>query len=249
MSLYKTPGINIGQITKTGEADKIICVFTPEYGKIKVLAKGARRTTSKFGGRLEILAHNFYLLARGKNFSILSQIETIDNFAALRREYRLLQTGLYLAKLTDLFTDDGIPDPPLYNLLFQSLRLLNSGVLPQVLTMVFEIKLLLVEGIYPNLEKCVECSKKLGSRPKKINFNLSGGGIICSECSRKNTGNFEVDYSVVRLLDKIRRIRKKDLPGFQVDGRQLKFMDSFLSSYISRHLDQDIGKWKNHDVH
>jgi len=159
MPLYKAEAINLRTIN-IGEADKLVTLFSRQYGKIKAVAKGARRTKSKFGGRLEVFTYNQLLLATGKQLDIISQCETIESFYRLREERSKLNTGAYFLRLIDLTTEERQKNEGLFELLLGSLFLLIEGADPDRLARYFEVHLTRIEGIFPDIDK-LHCSKEV----------------------------------------------------------------------------------------
>ncbi|MFH1709866.1 MAG: DNA repair protein RecO [bacterium] len=149
MSLYNIEAINI-RTKNTGEADKIITLFSKGYGKIRAIAKGARRPTSKFGGRLEIFSHNHMQLAAARNLDIMSQCETIESFYKLRENKEKLNAGFYMVKLIDIMTEDRQSNSELFDLLLDALQALQASVDANVLCRAFEIRLCKIEGFLPS---------------------------------------------------------------------------------------------------
>ncbi|MCX5751022.1 MAG: DNA repair protein RecO [Candidatus Saganbacteria bacterium] len=119
MAFYKVKAIVIGS-KPFGEADKLITLFSKEKGKLNVVAKGSRRTKSKFGGRLELFAYNEFFIAETRGLHILSQVESIESFHELRSTFSLIQTAAYMAKIVTEVTSFENPDFPLFRLLLWS---------------------------------------------------------------------------------------------------------------------------------
>jgi len=151
MPLYNVESIII-RSRNAGEADKIITVFSRNYGKISVIAKGAKRPTSKFGGRLEVFTYNQMLLATAKTFDILSQCETIESFFKIREDKDKLNAGAYILRLIDASTEERQRNDQLFDLLLESLHYLEKGKDMNRLMRAFEVKFCLVEGFLPTDE-------------------------------------------------------------------------------------------------
>ncbi|MFC1517174.1 DNA repair protein RecO [Candidatus Margulisiibacteriota bacterium] len=150
MSLYKVDAINIKSFD-LGEADKLITLYSKEKGKIRAVAKGARRIRSRFGGRLELFVYHQALLAEGKDLDQLSQAEIIEPFIKLRESIDILTTGSYLVWIIDKATEEKHPNRPLFMLLLTSLQALAGGELPDKVRQAFQRKFLEIEGIMPQL--------------------------------------------------------------------------------------------------
>ncbi len=158
MGLYTAEAINIKSFN-LGEADKIITLFSRQFGKIRAVAKGARRMRSKFGGRLELLVQNKVQLVSGKDLEQLSQAETINSFFSLKDNMDKLSTACYFTWLVDRATEDKQPNAPLYDLLRNSLHLLEDGHEPEIVRHTFQQKILELEGVMPQLGEYVTDSQ------------------------------------------------------------------------------------------
>lgn len=110
-----------------GDTDKIVVIYTREFGKIKVVAKGARRLTSKFGGRLEPFVCNQLLVNKGRNLDYLSQAEVVENFLALRQVADKIETAMLFLKWVHQLTEEGYPDAEFYELLFAGLHKIKES--------------------------------------------------------------------------------------------------------------------------
>jgi len=160
MPLYNVEAINI-RSRNFGEADKIITLFSRQQGKIHAIAKGARRTSSKFGGRLEIFTCNQLLLASARTLDIISQCETIESFYRLREEKEKLNAGVYILRLVDTITEDRQKNVELFDLLLDSLFALHESTDADITSRAFEVKLCDIEGFLPSEDMLEKKYKKL----------------------------------------------------------------------------------------
>jgi len=239
--LYKVDAINL-RTSKVGEADKIIVLFSRSRGKIQAIAKGARKPKSKFGGRLEPFAYNQIMLAKAKELDIINQVETIDNFYELRIDSSKLLAGAYIVRLIDASTETGQRNEALFDLLLEALRLLKNNLNTQALIKMFEVGLTDVEGFFPVLDRCVKCGKKVTAEPKKVKFNLSLRGIVCSGCSKK-VGGIEIPYRIVKIILTLKNRNPEELKSLDMSESDLPKMNLILKTYISDHIGRDIRDW------
>ena len=130
------------------EADKLVTFFSREYGKIRVIAKGARRVPSRLGGRVETFSYAEFIIAKGRSLDIVSQCEVIETFQSLRDDPNALNIGLYLLKLIDAGTVEGQRNPELFELLLMGLTALKQKKDPHLVEKRFERAFLKLEGIY-----------------------------------------------------------------------------------------------------
>jgi DNA repair protein RecO (recombination protein O) len=103
---YKTEGIILKR-TNYGEADRILTIYTKHYGKIKAIAKGVRKITSRKGGNLELFNHCTLFLARGRNLDIVTEVQLLDSFPRLGRSLAKTADAFYIVELVDQLTPEG----------------------------------------------------------------------------------------------------------------------------------------------
>jgi DNA repair protein RecO (recombination protein O) len=185
---YQTQGIILKQI-KLGEADKIVTFYTPEFGKLKAVAKGACRPGSKLGGNVEPLTHSLMLLAKGRNLDIITQSQTINGYMALKSDLWRMACGFYILELIDSFTVESGESRPLFDLLLDILNQLSEPDSNETALRYFELHLLHHLGYRPQLRRCVNCDSPL--KPVVNFFSPSKGGLMCPDCSPEETHLYE----------------------------------------------------------
>src|ERR1700674_3383844 len=119
--VYMTPAIVLRQ-RKLGDADKILTLYTANFGKIDAVAKGVRKTRSRMAGHVEPLAQATFQLAKGKTLDVVTQVDTIESFQTLRDDLERMSRALYACELVDKFTETHEPNFELYRLLLDTLR-------------------------------------------------------------------------------------------------------------------------------
>ncbi|MFA5034974.1 MAG: DNA repair protein RecO [Candidatus Margulisiibacteriota bacterium] len=147
MPAYKAKAISIKN-KPFAEADKLVTLFTREHGKIRVLAKGARRVPSRFGGRVETFSYADYLLAKGRSLDIVSQCEVLESFQIVRDDPAGLKAGIYFLRIIDAATAEGQSNEELFDLLLTGLCRLKEKADPQRVVVEFEKAFMRIEGIY-----------------------------------------------------------------------------------------------------
>ncbi|MFP3880420.1 MAG: DNA repair protein RecO [Dehalococcoidia bacterium] len=193
---YQTQGLVLKQ-TKLGEFDKIVTIFTPEFGKLKAVAKGACRPKSKLGGNVEPLTHSLLYVAKGRNLDIVTQSQTIDGFLALKSDLWRMACGLYVLELIDSFTVEGGENRHLFDLLLDTLTRLNEPDSNEIALRYFELHLLHHLGYRPQLRRCVMCDSLL--KPVVNFFNPGKGGVLCPRCgSEQDQGYDQIEGALVR---------------------------------------------------
>jgi DNA repair protein RecO (recombination protein O) len=178
VSLYRDEGVVL-RTMRLGEADRIVTVLTRAHGKVRAVVKGVRRTTSKFGGRLEPLSHLALLCWRGRDLDIVSQAEVLDAFRAVRDELSRLAKAFTVLEVADQMAQEHHPAPRLYDMVVGALRELERSDSP-LLVAGFLLKVLALDGSAPLVEVCASC----GSEGELVAFDLLAGGALCRDCRR-----------------------------------------------------------------
>ena len=184
MSLYRDAGVVL-RTYKMGEADRIIVLLTESHGKVRAVAKGVRRTQSKFGSRLEPMSHVAVLMWHGRGeLDIVNQVEAIDHFRALREDLGLMGQGMSMLEAVDQLAQEGNADRPLYTMLVGALRALaDPGLNATLVPAAFFLKAIVLEGASPVLDRCASCGRS-ESEIELVAFDLSEGGALCRSCRR-----------------------------------------------------------------
>ena len=179
MSLFRDRGVALRSY-RLGEADRIVVFLTERHGKVRAVAKGVRRTNSKFGARLEPLTHVDLLLWQGRSdLDIVNQVEVLDAFRGVREDLDRLPSGMALLEVTEQMAQERHPDPRLYSMLVGALRTLADGESdPLLLAPSFFLKALVLEGAGPVLDQCATCAEPAGA-VDLVAFDLAAGGALC----------------------------------------------------------------------
>jgi DNA repair protein RecO (recombination protein O) len=185
---YQSQGVILKQ-SKLGEFDKIVTIYTPEFGKLRAVAKGACRPKSKLGGNIEPLTHSLMLLAKGRNLDIVTQSQTINGFLALKSDLWRMACGLYILELIDSFTVEGGENRSLFDLLLDTLNQLSEPDSNEAILRYFELHLLNYLGYRPQLRRCVNCDLPL--KPVVNFFSPSRGGLLCPHCNSEAAHHYE----------------------------------------------------------
>src|SRR3954454_21292169 len=131
MSLYRDEAVVV-RTYRLGEADRIIVLFTKARGKVRAVAKGVRKTTSRFGARLEPTTHVALQLYEGRNLDTITQAETVDHFRAIRDDLDRLTRATSLLEVVDAIVQEGEDDHRVHQMLLGALRTLEAQPAPLV---------------------------------------------------------------------------------------------------------------------
>ena len=175
MALYHDRGVVL-RTYKLGEADRIVSILTRGHGKVRAVAKGVRKTKSRFGGRLEPVSHVDLLMYEGRGeLDIVSQAETVDAFRPLRDDLDRLARAIALLEATDQLAMEREVNGRLYEMLVGALRTLADRDAPLVVPG-FLLKALALEGYRPQVEACVAC----GVEEPLVSWAMEEGGLRCT---------------------------------------------------------------------
>ncbi|MBP3039667.1 DNA repair protein RecO [Bacillaceae bacterium Marseille-Q3522] len=194
--LQKSEAIVIKTINY-GETNKIVTLYTRELGKIGVMARGANKTNSRLAAVTQPFTYGMFLLQTGRGLGTMQQGEIITSFRSLREDIFLTAYGSYLMELTDKCTaDETRPNPFLFELLRMALQYIDEGYDKEIITNIYEMKMLNVIGMYPILDHCAICKKTEGT----FSFSIREGGFICHRCLEKDPYHLKISTATVKLL-------------------------------------------------
>ena len=215
-----------------GEADRVLHVYTQSNGRLGVVAKGVRRTKSRFGGRLEPFSHVELSIHRGRGeLGTVTGASLVRSHDRVRADGYRLQVGLVgLEAMLRLFTEEERNDRAFLALT----RFLDAldGRAPQPgrrpaldpLALSFQLKLLWLSGFLPHLGSCVEC----GAEEALVAFLPSAGGVVCAACDR---GGIALSADGLRGLAELLGAPIADAPALASDRAARDALAVITSSY------------------
>jgi DNA repair protein RecO (recombination protein O) len=181
-----------------GEADRIVTFFSRDEGKIRAVAKGVRRTTSRSAGHLEPFTLSDVLFAVGRELDVISQADTLEAFRKLRENLELTTHAYYLAEVVDLLTEDHLENRAVFDVLVECLHRLADSPDSRVVLIVFHLRLLEALGYRPELRECVSCRCQI--EPDRNHFSAMSGGVLCPRCGRNDASARDIGTSALKLL-------------------------------------------------
>ena len=195
MGLYRDQGVVLRTI-QLGESDRIVTLVTQGHGKVRAVAKGVRKTKSRFGARLEPISHVALLLYEGRELDVVTQAEVVDHFRVIREDLDRLARATAMLEATDQVAQERQANPRLYQMLVGALRALAARNAP-LLVPAFFLKLVSLEGFHPVLDGCASC----GDDGDLVGFDLAEGGALCRACARGRRISPEALALIGRVLD------------------------------------------------
>lgn len=234
MPLYRDDAIVL-RAQKLGEADRIITLLTREYGKVRAVAKGVRRTSSKFGARLEPFMHIDVQLNEGRSLDMITQVETLGAYAKpICEDYTKYTVGGAILETADrLVAAEHEPSIQQYWLLAGALRTLAAGNKPSQLVLdSYLLRAFAVAGYAPSFKDCARC----GAPGPHRAYSLSQGGAVCQEC--RAPGSASPSPETFQLLSSL-------LSGdwdvaLQTDERTRREASGLVAAFCQFHLERTI---------
>ena len=239
MALYKTRAIVLKSINLS-ESDRIITFMTENNGKVKCIAKGARKIKNRFWGALEpmSLIHLIYFGKENQSLFRLNHTDIIESFHTIRDDFSKLYTGVYFIDLIDSLILEGHRERKIFSLLYQSLAALNKQSEFESLHRLFEIRLLSLSGYTPQLEHCVFC-KKLPERGM-ISFSYTHNGIFCNYCSSKSRVDAKVSIGTRNYIKKLLDVEIKTCERLKFPKSQSEEIAQLTHRLILSHLGREL---------
>ena len=234
MPLYRDEAIVL-RTHKLGEADRIITLLTRHHGRVRAVAKGVRRTTSKFGSRLEPFTHVDLQLAEGRNLDIVTQAETRSAFSAgLGADYERYTAGTAMLETAErLVSEEKQPSLQQFLLLVGGLRAMAAGEhSPGQVLDSYLLRSLSVAGYAPSFDACAHC----GIQGPHRWFNPSMGGMLCTTC--RLPGSASPSPQVIAVLG---ALLAGDWPVVEAaDPRQLREASGLVTAFLHWHLERGL---------
>ena len=233
MPVYKTEAIILRRRV-LGEADRVLTLFTREHGKLSVVARGVRKTTSKRSGSLEPFCHVRLLLARGRGaLDVLAQVEVVAGMAPLRSDLRRFGQATLAAELLEAAVPEREPHPDLFRLLSETLQGLRDAEAIPVLPW-FALHLISQAGFQPALAHCAVGGEEIGP-PASWSHPL--GGLVCRRHAGRDPAAVRLRPEMVRALRALMAAGAGDLTGVTVAPRDRAPLLDILRRYAEHRLE------------
>lgn len=234
MALYRDEAIVI-RTQKLGEADRIITLLSRSHGRIRAVAKGVRRTKSKFGARLEPASFVDIQLYTGKTFDVVTQVEGIENFGdAIASDYQKWTIASSILEAAERFAaDEGEPALQQFLLLLGALKALaHEAHDPSLILDAYLLRSLSVAGYAPSMTTCSRCDKP---GPHKY-FSLVGGGSVCTECRPSASATPSSD--TLQLMSDLLTGNWEDADASELRNR--REASGLIAAYLQWHLERGL---------
>lgn len=242
MASFKTEGVVLKQFD-LGEADRLITLYTKERGKIRVVARGARKGKKSRSGLVLPFSYHNFLLYQGKSLARINHIDSIELNSRLRDDLDYMAYASVVSEYIERVGLENEKDLALFSLLALILKEMNNADKKNLLFhfIFFKTKLLILLGIKPELKKCTYCNEQIYyNNNNNIYFNIEHGGVICRNCKEK----YKADYRKFNreefiIFAKFINSTFADIAdkNIEIDNKVLKKISLLTEDFIAYHLD------------
>jgi DNA repair protein RecO (recombination protein O) len=212
------------------EADRILHLYTAERGRVSAIAKGVRRTRSRFGGRLEPYFRVRLILHQGRSDLLtVTGAETVEGYPRLRESAAAIDSAARACDAVARLFDDAEPQPPVFHLLCNELSLLDADPVAHATPanqLAFRLKLLVAAGLAPQLAACASC----GEREHLVGFSGAAGGVVCGGCE---AGSFPLDEATHAFLTEALALPLARTPA--ASARALRQAERAIGDTVEHH--------------
>ncbi len=234
---YTTEAIVLSRFD-LGEADRVMTLITPSGGKLKAIAKGIRKPTSRIGGSLEPFAELTVALARGRSFDVVTQVIVGHAWLNLRDSLEGTATAWYLAELADRSLEERHPAEPLYALLRRAYELLDAGMAPGRVARWYEMHLLDELGVRPEVDRCVDCDRPLEA-DERFRWVPPAGGVLCQRCPGPPHDRTALSLEALKLLKAYQRLDIEAIAALRLAEDVEREVETALREFVRGALERD----------
>jgi len=236
--LYRVEAIVLKR-TDHGEADRLLTLFTPDRGKLRVNAKGARKPSSRKSGHVELFTHVDLLIAKGQHLDVITQADTLESFIPLRDNLERVSYAYYLVELVDKFSEEGSENPPVFDLLVHALGWLSeSATNPDLLARFFELRFLQYVGYRPQLFQCLHCGNPI--EPVENYFSAEAGGVLEPACAHTQHDAQPISLNALKVLRYLQTREWETVRRLRLALPVLTEVEHLMQRYIAYHLEREL---------
>lgn len=222
-----------------GEADRLVIVYTREQGKLRALAKGARKITSRKAGHLEPFTHVKLQLSRGRDLFIVTQADTVDAYLSLRETLALTGNASYVVELLDRFVyEEEGANPGLFRLLADTLARLAARHDTWLAVRYYELRLLDFLGFRPQLFECANCGRAIEAEDQF--FSFAAGGAICPRCGRGLPNLASISVETLKYLRHFQRSSYAEATRARPPSGVRAEAESLMQGYFTYLLEREL---------
>ncbi len=224
--------------TDFGEADRLVTLFTREFGKLKGIAKGARKPQSRKTGHVELFMRSKFLIAMGKDLGIITQAEMVEGYAPLRDDLIKATYASYAVELLDRFTVENDKNLSLYQLLADALGWFAYTADFLLAARFYELRLLTLSGFQPQLFFCVSCGEHIAEEDQFFSAEL--GGLLCPACERADRRALPITAVSVKVIRYLQSRSWETVKMLQLKRPLHSELETIIYHYLTYILERNL---------
>lgn len=224
--------------TDFGEADRLLTLYTRELGKIRAVAKGARKPQSRKTGHVELFMRTQFMFAQGRDLPLVTQAELVDAYRALREDLVRTTYASYGVELLDQLTPDEERNTRLYDLLAAALSWFNSTDNLLGAARYYELRLLTLAGFQPQLFHCVRCQEPIQEQDQFFSAEL--GGLLCPNCHEVDRRAKPISAAATKVLRYMQTRDWKTVQTLSLKRSLHSELEDLMHVYLVYHLERKL---------
>lgn len=236
MRQYKTQGIIIKR-SNFSESDKLLDIYTRDYGRVRVIAKGVRKTKSKLSGHLELFYLSDFVIHKGKNLDIITGANLLESYKNIREDKDITNSAYYMAELVYRSTHEDLSSRKIFNLIKESFSSISHKNRDKLMCY-FELKLFDILGHRPEVGKCVVCSSKVSD--DKNYFDYFDGGLVCHKCLKNKERAVEADKNLIKILRVIEKQNSAYFERIKVNNKMISDLKNCICQIRHSVLEDEL---------
>ena len=240
MNADVTPAI-IMRVKDLGESDLLVTFFALQKGRLKGIAKGARKSRKRFVNALDLfsLVSLEYAPRRQGDLLLLHSAKLIDAYPGLRSAYSLLSKASYMVELTEILFPPGVPDQGMFELLTLSLDALSRGEQTGQVPLVFEFKAMSLGGYRIDTSRCAQCGRPYQGEGAAV-FKQERGGISCLKCAQPSALSPPLEPGSVKALQTFLDKAFAEAMGLQLEEETMRELKAVLKLHREYRLERKL---------
>lgn len=237
--LIKTQAIVLHSI-RWQESSKIVTLYSREHGKIKVIARGALRSKSPFGGKLETLNLIEAIISTkvSRSLQILTQADLLNSFNSIRPDLARLPFALSILEIIYQALDEHQVDEIFFDFVITLLEAISQSAQAEIILWYFLLKFTSFLGFKPNFDYCASCSNT--ALKGAVHFAIEKGAIYCNECSSANASNISLRNDELEFLRRLQNHPHRRLNEWVTPVPAKRDFTSLLIDYLNHHLEHSL---------
>jgi DNA repair protein RecO (recombination protein O) len=227
------------------ESDRIVAFYTADFGKLKGIAKGAKKSKRRFSNALEpfTLSRLIFFDKKESGLVRIEGCDVVNTFSAIREDLRKIAFGCYLVELVNEMTAERQANPDLFHMLKAFLSLLSDDEAEAQILRIFEIRLLSLLGYRPGLDRCLRCDGIL-EHGEPAHFSVQRGGLLCQRCSRDYHDLPAISPGTAKILQAAMEMELSKIHRLKFSKQALWESETVLSKFIQHHINKELKSQK-----